>query len=227
MSILKALPERINSSFREMFAFLASPIVWFLLPWRENVLVKNLANVISTARLVLCIYVDYQIVLASNYQSRLFWLLIVVLLMLSDGFDGALARGLKVESVYGASIDPLADKLLFGGLLVGLCVVFGNPLFSLLAAIVLFIEILNVALGQRLMNLAKALGKVGGSGMWGKLKFGLQCILVLFGWLVPLKVVSLTGSTLLLLLVLPLATMSFLAYKSRVKQYEAELALLN
>ncbi|MBW8880715.1 MAG: CDP-diacylglycerol--glycerol-3-phosphate 3-phosphatidyltransferase [Asticcacaulis sp.] len=64
-----------------------------------------------------------------------------VIAAFTDLFDGILARKLHAESQWGAILDPIADKILVCGTILGLFVInTGNPYFALPAAFILFRE---------------------------------------------------------------------------------------
>lgn len=49
--------------------------------------------------------------------------IVFVLAALTDGLDGAMARGLQAQSPFGALIDPIADKVLVIVSLLGVCLI--------------------------------------------------------------------------------------------------------
>jgi phosphatidylglycerophosphate synthase len=129
----------------------------------------------SYARMLLAVPVNYFI----------FWnpkpLLATMLYLLAcatDFFDGALARRRKKCSVYGARLDPLADKVLNGSILASyLC--FMSVKFSglrLALLVMVGIEVLT-ALSAAVLIFLKDIES--GSIKYGKLKFGFQCLGVL------------------------------------------------
>ncbi len=68
----------------------------------------TLPNVLSLSRLVLVI----PITLLLWYDGPLLWLFALVMLaILTDWFDGRLARWLDTESEWGKVLDPIADKI--------------------------------------------------------------------------------------------------------------------
>jgi CDP-diacylglycerol--glycerol-3-phosphate 3-phosphatidyltransferase len=74
---------------------------------------------------------------------------IYVIAAFTDLFDGILARQLHAESQWGAILDPIADKILVCGTILGLfCINTGNPLFALPAALILFREFAVSALRE-------------------------------------------------------------------------------
>jgi CDP-diacylglycerol--glycerol-3-phosphate 3-phosphatidyltransferase len=64
-----------------------------------------------------------------------------VIAALTDFFDGFLARKLHAESRWGAILDPIADKILVCGTILGLFALnTGDPVFALPSALILFRE---------------------------------------------------------------------------------------
>ena len=68
----------------------------------------NLANKISAARIILIPFF-----IAAVIYSRLdIALALFILATISDGLDGAIARGLRQKTELGTILDPVADKML-------------------------------------------------------------------------------------------------------------------
>ena len=67
----------------------------------------------------------------------------------TDYFDGWLARKLKVESTLGAILDPIADKVLVAGAVVGLAAL-GSWMVALAGGLILFREFAVSALRETL-----------------------------------------------------------------------------
>ena len=71
----------------------------------------NLANKLTLIRIVAVpFFMIYMIV--DNFYTRIISLLIFFLAMLTDYYDGKIARKRKQITNFGKFIDPLADKLL-------------------------------------------------------------------------------------------------------------------
>lgn len=204
---------------REFFSWLIRPLVGWLKPHSQNIFARNVPNAISVGRLIVSVWVDWQIYYAATTPGRWFWISLILLLMLSDGIDGQLARELHFESTFGRMIDPLADKILVGGLVIGLIFKFDNVLFATLATALLLIELSNIAVGQEGGRLAHQLGlpEQAGASRWGKLKFGAECPTVFLAWaLLPLSWDA-TLCSVLLVLILPLALASFAGYVGKIR----------
>jgi CDP-diacylglycerol--glycerol-3-phosphate 3-phosphatidyltransferase len=75
-----------------------------------------------------------------------FWAFVVA--AVTDFFDGALARRLSATSKWGAILDPIADKVLVCGAVLGLMSLGSNPQVVLPAALILFREFTVSALRE-------------------------------------------------------------------------------
>ncbi len=73
-------------------------------------MIHHLPNLITMVRFVL-IFPTAWFIWEGNYAEALILMLVAGL---SDGLDGALARGYRWTSKFGEMADPLADKLLVG-----------------------------------------------------------------------------------------------------------------
>ncbi len=83
------------------------------------------------------------------YVMQRWGVYVFVVAAFTDLFDGILARQLHAESRWGAILDPIADKILVCGTILGLfCINTGNPLFALPAAFILFREFAVSALRE-------------------------------------------------------------------------------
>jgi cardiolipin synthase len=71
-----------------------------------------------------------------------------VIAAITDFFDGWLARKLHAESVWGAILDPIADKVLVCGALLGLMSLGPQPDGALPAGLILFREFAVSALRE-------------------------------------------------------------------------------
>src|SRR6478735_393341 len=96
---------------------------------------KHLPNLLTASRLVLTLMMFVALATASgalpfisewltaDQQSALQRFAVVAFFIsaITDFFDGWLARKLHAESVWGAILDPIADKIAVGGVIVALC----------------------------------------------------------------------------------------------------------
>ncbi|MBC7943105.1 CDP-alcohol phosphatidyltransferase family protein [Candidatus Saccharibacteria bacterium] len=204
---------------RTFFAWLIEPLAVALEPHKETIWVKNIPNAMSVLRCVLAVVVDWQIYHATSNYGRAACLVVIVVLILSDGYDGALARRLKIESTFGALADPFADKILIGGLVIGLSFKFDSILFGGLVVLLLGFELGNMAAGFIGGRLAKRLNcpEQIGAGKWGKLKFGVECLLVVLGWTLLHTPAAFSISSVLIMVAIWLASRSFFGYLHKIK----------
>ncbi len=128
---------------------------------------KHIPNILTALRLVLTLVVflamlglasqplimwavskgaDPQIVQTALYFTA-FWGFAVA--SITDFFDGWLARKLQVESLLGAILDPIADKVLVAGAVVGLAAL-GSWTVALAGGLMLFREFAVSALRETL-----------------------------------------------------------------------------
>ena len=83
------------------------------------------------------------------YAMQRWGVYVFVVAAFTDLFDGILARQLHAESRWGAILDPIADKILVCGTILGLfCIKTGDPSFALPAAFILFREFAVSALRE-------------------------------------------------------------------------------
>ena len=86
---------------------------------------KQIPNILTVLRLILTLAVFAALlVAAANPTPGLFWFAFwgFCIAAVTDFFDGWLARKWQVESLTGAILDPIADKVLVAGAIVGLAV---------------------------------------------------------------------------------------------------------
>jgi CDP-diacylglycerol--glycerol-3-phosphate 3-phosphatidyltransferase len=99
----------------------------------------TLPNQLTVARVVavpiVCLFV------ASGYDwVRWVGLVLFILAALSDWLDGFLARRMHLNSAFGRMLDPIADKLLVGALIVTLAWTRDLTGFDLIAAIAIMMR---------------------------------------------------------------------------------------
>ena len=123
---------------------------------------KNLPNILTSARLVIALFMFVALAAAAggvpwlserltadqqfSLQRWAFWAFVVA--AITDFFDGWLARKLDAVSVWGAILDPIGDKILVCGGLLGLMALGPNPLVILPAGLILFREFAVSALRE-------------------------------------------------------------------------------
>jgi len=123
---------------------------------------KHLPNILTAGRLVLTLFMFLALAavaggvpwvsdqLTPDMQFSLerwaFWAFVVA--AVTDFFDGWLARKLHAESLWGAILDPIGDKVLVCGAVLGLMALNAQPQVALPAALILFREFTVSALRE-------------------------------------------------------------------------------
>jgi CDP-diacylglycerol--glycerol-3-phosphate 3-phosphatidyltransferase len=135
----------------------------------------NLPNAITMARILAVPFFIWSLVSVSDQQSPLRWfsVLIFIVIMASDGVDGAIARKKGLVTNLGKLLDPIADKALLGGALITL---------SILGQVAWWVTILILVreLGITVYRLLVAKREVIAASTGGKLKTIFQGIMVGF-----------------------------------------------
>ncbi len=123
---------------------------------------KALPNILTSARLVIALFMFVALAAAAggvpwlsdqitvdqqmSLQRWAFWAFVVA--AVTDFFDGWLARKLDAVSIWGAILDPIGDKILVCGALLGLMALGPNPMVILPAGLILFREFAVSALRE-------------------------------------------------------------------------------
>lgn len=123
---------------------------------------KALPNILTSLRLVLTLFVFVALAAAAGavpffseqltpesqfaLQRWAFWSFIIA--AVTDFFDGWLARKLDAVSVWGAILDPIGDKVLVCGAILGLLAMGGQNAVVLPAGLMLFREFTVSALRE-------------------------------------------------------------------------------
>ena len=85
---------------------------------------------------------------AAQFQLQRWSVVAFVLAAVTDWVDGWAARKLHAQSVWGAILDPIADKILVAGTLLGLSALGPNPHIVAPGALILFREFFVSALRE-------------------------------------------------------------------------------
>ena len=123
---------------------------------------KALPNILSSGRLVLTLFMFVALAAAGGgvpwlserltadaqfaLQRWAFWSFVVA--AVTDYFDGWLARKLDAVTVWGAILDPIGDKVLVCGAILGLMALGPQPAVVLPAGLILFREFTVSALRE-------------------------------------------------------------------------------
>ena len=123
---------------------------------------KSLPNILTSMRLVLALFMFVALAAAAGavpfLADRLApeqqfglerWAVVAfVVAAVTDFFDGWLARRLNATSVWGAILDPIGDKVLVCGAVLGLLALGPQPMVVLPAGLILFREFTVSALRE-------------------------------------------------------------------------------
>jgi CDP-diacylglycerol--glycerol-3-phosphate 3-phosphatidyltransferase len=123
---------------------------------------KSLPNILTGSRLVMALFMFVAFAAAAGavpyFSNRLEpdaqfalqrWAVYAfVVAAVTDFFDGWLARKLDAESVWGAILDPIGDKVLVCGAILGLLSLGPQPMVVLPAGLILFREFTVSALRE-------------------------------------------------------------------------------
>lgn len=111
---------------------------------------RHVPNIITFIRVILAPVISLLIFTALPEHGVLI-LSLFLIASISDWLDGYLARQMQVVSAMGRMLDPIADKLLVAGCLIGLAAYRGaDMIFMLPALAILFREILVSGLREHL-----------------------------------------------------------------------------
>ena len=89
----------------------------------------NVANLLTTVRLILVPVFLFTLFAGSGYETR--WRIAAFVVfgvaMVTDRFDGKIARSYGIVTEFGKLADPIADKALLGAALIGLSLLHELP----------------------------------------------------------------------------------------------------
>jgi CDP-diacylglycerol--glycerol-3-phosphate 3-phosphatidyltransferase len=123
---------------------------------------KSLPNILTSMRLVLALFMFVALAAAAGavpglsdhlepqaqFALQRWAVYAFVIAAVTDFFDGWLARKLDAESVWGAILDPMGDKVLVCGAVLGLMSLGAQPMVLLPAGLILFREFTVSALRE-------------------------------------------------------------------------------
>ncbi len=123
---------------------------------------KSLPNILTSMRLVLALfmfvalaaaagavpYVSDRLTPAMQFALQRWAVYAFVVAAVTDFFDGWLARRMDATSVWGAILDPIGDKVLVCGAILGLMSLGPQPMVLLPAGLILFREFTVSALRE-------------------------------------------------------------------------------
>jgi CDP-diacylglycerol--glycerol-3-phosphate 3-phosphatidyltransferase len=123
---------------------------------------KHIPNILTGARLVAGVlmflflaaaaggvpFVSEHLTPDSQFALERWALVLFVLAAITDFFDGWLARKLNAVSIWGAILDPIGDKILVCGAILGLAALGPQPQIAIPFALILFREFAVSALRE-------------------------------------------------------------------------------
>jgi cardiolipin synthase len=106
---------------------------------------KHIPNILTIGRLILTLAVFLALFGGPAWYGLAFWGFVIA--AVTDFLDGWLARKYQVESLTGAILDPIADKVLVAGAVVGLAAN-GDMTAAIAGGLILFREFAISALRE-------------------------------------------------------------------------------
>lgn len=145
-------------------------------PNKEKFMIKKVPNILCFIRIALIPFI--LLFLLENPFSEMFAVSVRVLVsgilfgiaMITDAFDGKIARKYDAITNFGKFFDPIADKMLVISLLLGFVELGLTTAFP----VILILAREFIVTGLRLSAAAK--GKVVAANIWGKIKTVIQSI---------------------------------------------------
>ena len=135
----------------------------------------NLPNAITAVRILLVpVFLWLLLTHSDKHDPLRWWALVVFLVTIStDSLDGAIARRRGLITNLGKILDPIADKALLGGALIGLSILDEVPWWI---TVVILVRELGITVYRFAVIRKKVIAASGG----GKLKTVLQSVAVAF-----------------------------------------------
>jgi phosphatidylglycerophosphate synthase len=125
------------------------------------------------------------------------WLFAIFVVQLTDGADGAIARGTGTESDLGSTLDGTVDKysavLLTGGLITWIRPEFGQAktgVYIFFLAIIISAEYMSIRANKDRMDLFHTLGKKFSSRLPAQIKFSASMLILGSCWLASDRAVA-------------------------------------
>ncbi|MDE9451165.1 CDP-diacylglycerol--glycerol-3-phosphate 3-phosphatidyltransferase [Aliiroseovarius sp. Z3] len=139
----------------------------------------NLPNILTVARLIAAPLLPIMFLYFARPWADWYAMILFIVASITDYLDGYLARAWKLESLFGAAMDPIADKAM---VLIALLVINGyagvTPWILLPSALIIYREVFVSGLRETLGDRARAL-KVTQLAKW-KTTVQMVAIAILF-----------------------------------------------
>ncbi|GFG49600.1 CDP-diacylglycerol--glycerol-3-phosphate 3-phosphatidyltransferase [Mycolicibacterium agri] len=181
--------------------------------------VANIANVLTGLRLVLVPVFLIALFAGDGHETpwRVLAFIIFAVAVITDRFDGALARSYGIETDFGRLADPIADKTLVGAALIGLAMLGDLPWW-------VTIVIMGREVGITALRFAVLRHGVIPASRGGKLKALVQAVAIgLF--VLPLSGPWLTGAWVVMWIAVALTVLTGIDYvASAIRDSRGRLA---
>jgi CDP-diacylglycerol---glycerol-3-phosphate 3-phosphatidyltransferase len=175
-------------------------------PVTPRVGVVNLANVLTGLRMVLVPVFLVALFVGDGHETR--WRVVAFVIfavaVITDRFDGALARSYGMETEFGKLADPIADKALIGAALIGLSLL--GDLAWWVTAVILVREI-----GVTILRFAVLRRGVIPASRGGKLKTLVQAVAIGL-YVLPLSGAWMVGASVIMLAAVALTLVTGVDY---------------
>ena len=157
----------------------------------EKISKKSIPNILTIVRIILAVFAILFVCIYKSWPTEAFWYtfndgtkvavpityilagVFFVIACITDLMDGQLARKYHWISDFGKLWDPIADKILINGVLIGLAVNGSIPVF------ISIIMICRDIIVDASRMYASTKGKVVAANIWGKLKTVFQMIAII------------------------------------------------
>lgn len=184
-------PDDHNNPWDRFWAWLMAYPIKLVLPHNQTTWGRNAANAITVLRGIATTGLFIGLVQAEPTQ-RNGWLVAMFFVQLTDGADGALARGTDTTSRRGSILDGSVDKysatLLLGGMLYWIYpdLNYAQVIISLLYVVIIIVgESLAISANKDRMELCGVIpGKKFSSRRPAQIKFGVSMLILGSCWLV-------------------------------------------
>jgi len=169
----------------------------------------NVSNLLSVSRIILVIPISI-LLCAGNPDYRWYSTGLIFLAVLTDLFDGLLARKLNQVTEFGKIIDPLADKIAVGVVTFILFIQGKFPLWFVLLVIIR--DGLILAGGIYIRKKKRSIVQSNGAGKWAVTVISVLILVKILSYeeLLPAENILLLISTLMLVISLVLYIQRYL-----------------
>jgi len=167
-------------------------------------LIKIIVNLVTSLRLIFSIFLLFLLTKISNTS----FLMIMIIMFLTDWIDGFLARKFKVQTLFGSALDTIADKIF--------CIILIIPLLNKVNSFVLILigEIFIAAINI----IAYFKGKQTKAHIIGKTKMWALSITITLGYTYLFNYTRLSVILLSLIITFVLQLLTFITYIDYLKK---------